>query len=135
MKRKRFNHRKSFVQPELSYIPMEEAELPGMPEKPKNVEPKISDLVMGKIAESAALCARDPKVLKAFLQQLAQQYPADGQPISLISILPAGEKGINITLHPLPTLQKGEYRALVHKLGLKCVEGLTTTKKKELVHA
>ena len=125
MKRKTFTHRKRFVQPQLSYIPMVEAELPGMPEKPKNVEPKISSRVMDVITDAAAVCAVDPKILKAFLKELAQQYPADGQPISLISILPAGEKGIDVIFNQLPTLQKGEYRAPVHKIGLKCVESLT----------
>ena len=117
--------RKDFTQGELPAKPMTEIELPGMPKKPKNVEPKISSTVMEVVSEVAALCARDPKVLKAFFEQLANEYPGDGQPISLISILPEGKKGIDITLTPLPTLSKGEYRAVVHTLGLRCIEGLS----------
>jgi hypothetical protein len=125
MKRKNIRQRKSFRQPELTGRSMAEAELPGMPNKPKNVEPKISNTVMEVVSEAAALCAGDPKVLKAFFEQLAEQYPSSGQPISLISIMPKGEKGIDITLTPLPTLSKGEYRAVIHTLGLRCIEGLT----------
>ena len=130
MERKTIRKRKSFRQPELPAKAMMEVDLPGMPKKPKNVEPKISNNVMGKVTEAAALCAADPKVVKAFFEQLGEQYPSNGQPISLISILPEGKRGIDITLTPLPTLSKGEYRAMVHTLGLRCIEGLTISKAK-----
>ena len=117
--------KKNFVQPGLPSKAMTEMELPGMPKKPTNVEPKISNIVMEVVSDAAAVCAGDPKVLKAFFEQLAEQYPGDGQPISLISILPEGERGIGITLTPLPTLSSGKDRALVHTLGLRCIEGLT----------
>jgi len=126
MKRNKFRSRKKVLQPELSYIAMQEVDLPGMPPKPKNVELKISSTAMEKVSEAAALCARDPKALKAFFEQLAEEYPANGQPISLISILPAGEKGVDITLSPLPTLSKGEYRAFIHTLGLRCIEAISS---------
>lgn len=113
---------------ELPSKAMIETDLPGMPKKPKRVEPEISNIVMKVIGDAAAVCAADPKILKAFFEQLAEQYPGDGQPISLISILPAGKKGINITLTPLPTLSSVKDRALIHTLGLRCVEGLTIKK-------
>ncbi len=135
MKRKNIRQRKSFRQPELTAKPMAEVELPGMPEKPKNVEPKISSTAMEIVSEAAALCAGDPKVLKAFFEQLAEQYPESGQPISLISIMPAGEKGIDVNFKLLPSVSPGEDRALIHQLGIRAMEAISFTKKKENDHA
>lgn len=115
MKRKNFDKSKK----------MTEVELPSMPERPKNVQPKISSTVMEKVSEAAALCVADPKVLKAFFEELREQYPEGGQPISLISIMPSGEKGIDATLTLFPTISSGDNRALIHTLGLRCMEGLT----------
>ena len=86
--------RKTFIQGELPSKLMVNAELPGMPEKPKGVEPKISSTAMETITEAAALCAGDPKVLMAFLEELETLYPEGGEPVAIIKIAASGEKGI-----------------------------------------
>lgn len=130
MKRKTFRNRRKVVQPGLPSKPMTEMELPGMPKKPKNVEPKISNIVMEVISDAAAVCAGDPKILKAFFEQLAEQYPGDGQPISLLSITPSGEKGIDVNFKLLPSVSPDDNRALIHQLGLRAMEAISFTKSR-----
>jgi hypothetical protein len=122
--------KKKLNQPELPCKPMQETELPGMPEKPPVPALKpasIEELVL--VGNAAKICSKDVRALEIFIQVLSKHYSKDARAASILTFLPVGEKSLSVTLTNLPKVDRSEEFPPIHKFAYDCIAEYTSNKR------